>query len=493
MSKSVKTASKACTRKPSPKPSRPASAPAVKKSKPLPDRFAEVGAYGFKQVQLPILAALVTEDPLLLIGRGGTGKTFLLNSISEVLGLEHRHYNASLIAFDDLVGFPYPDNEKTCVRFLETPATVWDAESVLIDEISRCKPEHQNRLFSLVHERRVQGIALEKLRFRWAAMNPCGPDQDGGEDYAGSEPLDPALADRFAVIVTVGDWLGYKDADKKRIVDPCGEGLVANDRGELKADLERWRSEFIDRIERCPRTIIDYATTLTTVLNDTGIRVSPRRARSIARTLLAASIISGEFGESTARAVLKCALPQPAWGEHPGSTKIAAAHRLAWDSACLEGNEKWIHEFLMAGTLPGKAKKLLDSCPDPDTGSIAIEQLLANEPRERATAFTLATFPAAVAGKLPIGAEGVSDLARIAGPVMSVSGNITWQERSNQSGTVHPDKTRYYRTINALEGPRSGRARQLFYWCLVNNVVVKNPEALESELNDCVELIGAAS
>lgn len=119
----------------------------------LPD----LGVYGFDRYEPIILAALITEDPMLLIGRSGTGKTFLLNSLSEALGLEHRHYNASLISFDDLVGFPYPDAENATVRFLETPATVWGAESVLIDEISRCKPEHQNRLFSLIHERRVQG------------------------------------------------------------------------------------------------------------------------------------------------------------------------------------------------------------------------------------------------------------------------------------------------------------------------------------------------
>ena len=128
------------------------------------DRFASLGVYGFAKRELPILAALVTEDPLLLIGLSGTGKTYLLNSISEALGLEHRHYNASLISFDDLVGFPYPDDAKESVRFLQTPATIWGAESVLVDEISRCKPEHQNRLFSRVHERRVQGIALESLR-----------------------------------------------------------------------------------------------------------------------------------------------------------------------------------------------------------------------------------------------------------------------------------------------------------------------------------------
>lgn len=54
-----------------------------------------LGVYGFDDLEIAILAALVTEDPLLLIGRSGTGKTYLLNSLSEALSLEHRHYNAS--------------------------------------------------------------------------------------------------------------------------------------------------------------------------------------------------------------------------------------------------------------------------------------------------------------------------------------------------------------------------------------------------------------
>ena len=71
--------------------------------------LSALGVYGFGAIEPVILAALVTEDPLLLIGASGTGKTYLLNSLSEALDLEHRHYNASLISFDDLVGFPYPD------------------------------------------------------------------------------------------------------------------------------------------------------------------------------------------------------------------------------------------------------------------------------------------------------------------------------------------------------------------------------------------------
>jgi len=190
-------------------------------------RLNQIGVYGFDKVEPVILAALVTEDPLLLIGETGTGKTFLLNSLSEVLGLEHRHYNASLISFDDLVGFPYPDPANEGVRFPETPATVWGAESVLIDEISRCKPEHQNRLFSLIHERRLQGIALDRLRYRWAAMNPCNADQTSYEDYSGSEPLDPALADRFALFVKAVDWGNLSDGEKKGVADPKGEGALS--------------------------------------------------------------------------------------------------------------------------------------------------------------------------------------------------------------------------------------------------------------------------
>ena len=47
-----------------------------------------LGVYGFGGSEPVILAALVTEDPLLLIGASGTGKTYLLNSLSEALDLE---------------------------------------------------------------------------------------------------------------------------------------------------------------------------------------------------------------------------------------------------------------------------------------------------------------------------------------------------------------------------------------------------------------------
>lgn len=450
-------------------------------------RLSALGVYGFDRLEPVVLAALVTEDPLLLIGASGTGKTYLLNSLSEALGLEHRHYNASLISFDDLVGFPYPDQERSGVKFLETPATVWSAESVLIDEISRCKPEHQNRLFALVHERRVQGIALPRLRYRWAAMNPCSADQGGAEDYAGSEPLDQALADRFALFVEAPDWDGLDDAARGLVADPGGEGRVADDGGHLQRQVDTWRKAFCEQVDACPETILDYVTNAATALNSARIRVSPRRVRLMARSLLAASIVAGELTDELKLTVLKASLPQLTWGARAREEAVAAAHRYALDCGTTsEGG--WIHRFLVERPLVRKLDILTAHCRRRDECTQAVTQLLASETRERAAAFAYATYAYAAKGHLFIGAEGVNDLARVAAPILSVEGVVSWQERYADHGTVHPDCDRFARVLAELEtsGGRYDRARQFFDWCLVERVSPEDPAALEAEIEACV-------
>jgi MoxR-like ATPase len=461
--------------------------------------LSRLGAYGFGAQEPVILAALVTGDPLLLVGKSGTGKTFLLNSISEALGLEHRHYNASLISFDDLVGFPYPDDAKASVRFLETPATVWGAQSVLIDEISRCKPEHQNRLFSLIHERRVQGLPLTSLRYRWAAMNPCSSDQSAGEAYLGSEPLDPALADRFALIVPVGDWDTLNEDDRRRVANPAGEGARADDGGRLAAALTEWQAGFQRALEACPANVIEYVTGATTALRTAGIRVSPRRTRLLTRSLLAAlTVTQGDATQPLARhgkalflEVLNSTLPQATWGETVNPETVRAAHELAWCGAMLEGPAQWLHRLHLEPTLDGKARLLLASCPDADTGSLAVEQLLANEPQARAAAFALAAFPAATGRQLPIGAEGINDLGRVAQPLLTVSGEVSWQERLRESGTSHPELATYGQVMARLKDARRKRAEQLFFYCAIHRLPLADPKAFEAEFNRCVRVFAA--
>ncbi len=460
-------------------------------------RLSALGAYGFDELEPIIFAALVTGDPLLLIGKSGTGKTFLLNSISEALGLAHRHYNASLISFDDLVGFPYPDEAKTSVRFLETPATIWGAESVLIDEISRCKPEHQNRLFSLVHERRIQGLALPRLRYRWAAMNPCSTNQSSGEEYLGVEPLDPALADRFAVILEVGDWDDLSEADRRRVAAPGGEGTTADDDGCLKAELAPWQERFDAVLRDCPPPVVNYVCAVTSALRKADIRLSPRRARLLTRTLLAALIVEGISGatlsakrtERLFRRVLEASLPHRAWGEPPDTDKVLAAHELAWNATVAEAGERWLHLFHLEPALDKKARLLVNECPDPDTGTLAVEQLLANESKERAAAFALAAFPAAVAGRLRVGAEGVNDLGRLARSLLTVNGEVSWQERLSLSGTRHPELSTYGAVLSGLkDAARIKRGQQLFYYCAIHDIHVAQPVLLEQEFDRCVRV-----
>jgi MoxR-like ATPase len=457
---------------------------------PAAERFhlADLGVYGFDRYETAILAALVTEDPLLLVGRSGTGKTFLLNTLSEALGLEHRHYNASLISFDDLVGFPYPDEARATVRFLETPATVWGAESVLIDELSRCKPEHQNRLFSLVHERRLQGLPLQRLRFRWAAMNPCSADQGGGEDYAGSEPLDPALADRFALIVTAADWSDLTAEQQAAIVAPSGEGKVTPPNEALRSALAQWRARFVEQANACPPQVTCYVTTVVSALNGAGVRISPRRARLLARSLVAASIVAGRTTSAVFRSVLECSLPHPTWGQSLESAVIAAAHRAAWD-ASRESRGAWIHAFLAEPRLERKLEVLFEQCEQPDEGSQAIAQLIANERPDRAAAFAFAVHPAALAGKLPIGAEGVNDLAKLAVPLLDVEGEIAWQERLNEQGTSHPAIAQIAKVLAPLTEGRLARARQFLMACLIRGIKVPAATELERQLDACVTLI----
>jgi MoxR-like ATPase len=451
-------------------------------------RLADLGVYGFDRHETTILAALVTEDPLLLVGRSGTGKTFLLNTLSEALGLEHRHYNASLISFDDLVGFPYPDDAHATVRFLETPATVWGAESVLVDEISRCKPEHQNRLFSLVHERRLQGLPLKNLRYRWAAMNPCSSDQGGVEDYSGSEALDPALADRFGLIVPAADWNDLAPEQQAAIVAPSGEGRVTPPNETLRAALAEWRAAFERQANACPAHVATYVTTAVSALNGASVRVSPRRARLLARSLVAATIVAGRESPSLWRSVLECSLPHATWGQAVETQLVAAAHRAAWDASRATA-DAWIHRFLAERNLNRKLEVLLEHCTDPDAGSQAIAQLIANERPDRAAAFAFATYPAALAGRLPIGAEGVNDLAKLAVPLLDAEGEIAWQERLSEKGTSHPAITTIARVLEPLQGARRARAKQFLTACVVRGIAMEAPGALELQVHECVEVL----
>lgn len=300
--------------------------------------LAGLGLFGFEKVEPAILASLLTGDPLLLIGPHGTGKSMLLERLAKALGLSFRHYNASLICFDDLIGFPVPNKTATSLSYLQTPATIWDAEAVFFDEVSRCKPDVQNKLFSIIHERRVQGMDLERLKYRWSAMNPPSINEDS-EEYRGSEPLDKALADRYAFVVEVPDWFEMDQHSQTRILEKAHKEMSGTGIARLRTVLEEARKLWPSVTAQMQPFLSEYVRYVAALLREAEIRLSARRLVMLMRNIPAVHAVrlvsSGDTADMSDSAflALTCSIPQRAEGIQVPASKLLAAHSDAWKTA----------------------------------------------------------------------------------------------------------------------------------------------------------------
>ena len=298
-----------------------------------PSLLSGLGLHGLLPLEPVILAALATEEPLLLIGPHGTGKSLLLLRIAGALGLELRHYNASLLNFDDLVGFPLPGKDGS-LEYVKTPASIWGAGAVIFDEISRCRPDIQNKLFPIVHERRAQGILLDSLRYRWAAMNPP-VSEDDNEGYLGSEPLDPALADRFAFIAEMPSWENLLEDDQLRIIVAGDENGGSAASSALRRAIETTRANIPILHESMGDAVTVYVRILVALLAQADIRLSPRRAGMLLRSVIAvhAAALVADFSakpSDSALLAVQSGLPQRAQSIQVSRVKLLAAHKEAW-------------------------------------------------------------------------------------------------------------------------------------------------------------------
>lgn len=397
--------------------------------------LAALGIHGYDRIAPAIVAALVSGDPLLLIGKAGTGKTFLLNRIAEALGLEHRHYNASLVAFDDLVGFPMPTESGDAIRYLETPATAWHAQSILIDEINRCRPEHQNRFFSIIHERLLQGLPLERLQFRWAAMNPLHV-AEGEEQYSGVEPLDPALADRFAFLVEVPDWDDLDGESQTALLRPRGTDL--HDASALRDLLETARDRFEQLLAEPPAPVETYFITTAWELEAIGVRTSPRRVKQWVRNAMALHAIGTISLEESLRIAVSMGFPQLAWSpDLVDDSQFAAVHQSAVSDAGLDGTDPWL-TFFRRADLKGRIE-LLFSSESPDLAGMGVKLHLSERESIQQALFALALFPGLIVlDREVVSADALADLGDLAVPLFHTEGAYAFYPSNSERS--RPDK-----------------------------------------------------
>ncbi len=177
----------------------------------------EYGVFGFQEIAKPILSALVSEEPILLVGEHGIGKTLLAEKLALALGIsnlpnhkEFNAYDASKSLFEDVIGFPNPNELKNGkLEYIASDLTIWNKKFILVDEISRANPSMQNKWLEIIRSRRIMGKEIPNLKYIFAAMNPL--------EYAGVTPLDEALADRFSLIINVPDR--FADNDLLKIIN----------------------------------------------------------------------------------------------------------------------------------------------------------------------------------------------------------------------------------------------------------------------------------
>lgn len=327
----------------------PATAPQPRKGTSL---TRQLGVVGWQGVESVLLAALASEAPLLLVGPHGTAKSLLVERVAAALELEFRHYNAALINYDDIVGIPLPEDNGDGLRFVGTQGAIWGAEFVFLDEISRCRSSLQNKLFPIIHERRVAGMDLPALRFRWAAMNPPSPDEPDFEDgnaatYFGSEPLDPALADRFPFVVTVPSWKQLRKRERQALLEDKPNGDSARP-GIHLTELVQAVRDLIPRLDDALRAkLADYVLQLMQGLATHGLGQSPRRARMLLASVIsihAARLVLGDESadlEESARLAVANGIPETSSEAPPSSADLLSAHRQAWEVASLSEDDAW--------------------------------------------------------------------------------------------------------------------------------------------------------
>jgi len=314
---------------------------------------------GWQHLDAILLAALATEAPLLLIGPHGTAKTLLVERLSHCLELSFRHYNASLLNYDDLVGIPIPEEGNEQLRFITTPGAVWDAEFVFFDEISRCRPDLQNKLFPIIHERRVVGLKLAKLRYRWAAMNPPSPDnpdfdKPASEYYLGSEPLDPALTDRFPFIIPVPNWRDLSREDRRRLLSAQLLSVENGTPDSAELTIPRLVEQCISLIPNIDVEarvwLADYVIAVMDLMDKSGLSQSPRRARMLvdciiavhaARTVLTKAETEELDLSDSAEIALLYGVPHNATEVPPTPAALVAMHRQAWEITSMLDDEVW--------------------------------------------------------------------------------------------------------------------------------------------------------
>ena len=143
--------------------------------------------------------AMQAQQPVLMVGDPGIGKTSMGYAVSRALERKFRVIPAHVYSQEDIGGFPAPDFDRGFVRMLPNEALfsgLTDDEVIFWDEINQADEHKQGALMRVILENRAGVHSFPPGVSHIAAMNPP-------EHSAGGTDIAPPLANRFL-------WLDYR-------------------------------------------------------------------------------------------------------------------------------------------------------------------------------------------------------------------------------------------------------------------------------------------
>jgi MoxR-like ATPase len=458
-----------------------------------------IGVLGFDPLEKVILAALVSEEPMLIIGRPGTDKANLLAYISQALGLSFKKVNAGMTSKLELTGLPVVKDNDDKITFVPSPGSVWNKQALVFDLLNEAKPGCRGAIRSILFEKQMYGYPLETLQYRWATMENTNLfNTDMTAFKRRNIYLEEELVENFAFIIEAPTW-NHLSVEEK--LDGLISGVTQATKSlnnELIAFINKLKPLFEEQLLFPKPQIAAYACFVTSLLNEGGVYVSVQRSLQLLRNLIALDLVhehwQGEENKDNIGDILllglKNTLIQKAFHEKIPDRLIQAIHRNMMQQLFNEKQENdWIGQFMRAG-LTAKIDMLFDDTVDKDLKSLAFIHFFNHSTITERAMLVFSAQPILQRFEI-LNEEAYNLLTKCFKEILHVDGEIKWLEfnGSEEKGNMVWSNCQVY--LLTLPGgqttKRYKRAYQFFIYLMTNDKLILDPGYVEEALNDCFE------
>ena len=458
-----------------------------------------IGVLGFDPLEKVILAALVTEEPILIIGRPGTDKANLLVYISQALGLSFKKVNAAMTSKLDLTGMPVVKDNDDKITFISAPDSVWKKQALVFDLLNEAKPICMSVISSILFEKQINGYPMETLQYRWATMeNTDLFNSDMTAFKRRNIYLEEELVENFAFIIEAPTWDHFSVEEKLEGFISGFTHPVKELNNELIAFISKLKPLYEEQLLFPKPKLAAYACLVTSLLNEGGVYVSVQRSLQLLRNLVALDLVhehwNGEENKDklgdTLLLGLTNTLTQKAFHEKIPDRLIQAIHRNMMQQLFNEKQENdWIGIFMKAG-LTEKIDMLFDNTVDKDLKSLAFIHFFNHSTITERAMLVFSAQP--ILHRFDIlNEEAFNMLTKCFKEILHVDGEIKWLEfsRNMEKGNLIWSNCQVY--LLTLPGGQTSkrykRAYQFFIYLMTHDKLIIDPRYVEEALNDCFE------